>query len=296
MAAFFGTYMKFDDSFFIEEIRSDHLITTKYKKIWKAELEILELFDNICRNNNLKYYAAYGTLLGAIRHEGMIPWDDDIDVYMFRDDYNRFLSIAKDSLSEPYELQNAYNCDHFWPFSKIRNKNTTAIEFTNYPKDFNQGIFIDIFPLDDIPENSDDNVYQMQKEVWMTIVSPERVTELLNNNFNFLLGKDFLSNLLKLPYRQRYTLYEGFCSQHYGRANLTGVIPAVITQNEKPFQKEWFEKTVYKRFENDFMIPVPYMYEELLVASFGDWRTPVKGASAHNIVIFDADKPYHEYL
>ena len=81
--------MNFEPSFFKEEMRSSFLVDEKRKKIWAVELQILEKFDEICRKHNLTYYAYYGTLLGAVRHQGFVPWDDDLDVAMFRDDYEK---------------------------------------------------------------------------------------------------------------------------------------------------------------------------------------------------------------
>ena len=79
------------------------------KNFLKKQLEILSYFDNFCKKNGLKYYASGGTLLGAIRHKGFIPWDDDIDVVMFRKDYDRLLSIAENKIDFPFFLQNDYS-------------------------------------------------------------------------------------------------------------------------------------------------------------------------------------------
>ena len=80
---------------FEEEIRDGYLVTERVKKIWYTEINLLIAFDRMCKEYNLKYSVCYGTLLGAIRHKGFIPWDDDIDVFMMRDDYNKMLKIAQ---------------------------------------------------------------------------------------------------------------------------------------------------------------------------------------------------------
>lgn len=80
----------FDKDFFLGETRNDFYIEPMIKCAWAAELEVLEVVRNICEKHNLKYFAADGTLLGAVRHRGFIPWDDDIDIMMPRDDYMRF--------------------------------------------------------------------------------------------------------------------------------------------------------------------------------------------------------------
>ena len=83
-----------DPKFFEKEIRCDYLIDERMKKIWAVELEMLQRFDEVCKKHGLTYWAFYGTLLGAVRHQGFVPWDDDIDLAMLRDDYERFQAVA----------------------------------------------------------------------------------------------------------------------------------------------------------------------------------------------------------
>lgn len=119
-------------------------------RLWDVELEILDFFHSICIDHNLKYSLAYGTLLGAIRHEGFIPWDDDIDVMMPRDDYNRFLKIWNDVNHDGYVLTDE-NCSSEYNnnFAKIRKDHTTFLQaWKQKDSDFHEGIFIDIFPVD----------------------------------------------------------------------------------------------------------------------------------------------------
>ena len=99
--------MVLDASFFKEEERCGYLVTEKRKKVWAVGLELWERFDEVCKKHGITYYAYYGTLLGAVRHQGFIPWDDDIDVIMFRDEYKRFQEIAPSEFTEPYFFQNA---------------------------------------------------------------------------------------------------------------------------------------------------------------------------------------------
>lgn len=120
------------------------------KEVKKTELNILSTVDDFCQKNNIKYSLAYGTLLGAVRHKGFIPWDDDIDIWMTRENYNRFIRIWKQNPVQGYILQNTdLEEDFSQNFTKIRKDNTAFIQTeeektTNYHK----GIFIDIFPLD----------------------------------------------------------------------------------------------------------------------------------------------------
>lgn len=77
-----------------DEYIDGYFVSSKTKKIWNIELDMLKLLDDICKKYSLKYFVAYGTLLGAVRHKGFVPWDDDIDVFMLRDDYNKLARIA----------------------------------------------------------------------------------------------------------------------------------------------------------------------------------------------------------
>lgn len=120
------------------------------KEVKKAELNILSTVDDFCQKNNIKYSLAYGTLLGAVRHKGFIPWDDDIDIWMTRENYNKFIRAWEQNPVQGYILQNTdLEEDFSQNFTKIRKDNTAFIQTeeektTNYHK----GIFIDIFPLD----------------------------------------------------------------------------------------------------------------------------------------------------
>ena len=88
-----------------DEIRDGFLVTQSRKKIWNKSLEIWSVLDRICQKYNIRYYADYGTLLGAVRHKGFIPWDDDLDFVMFRQEYERFLECAAKELEEPYWMK-----------------------------------------------------------------------------------------------------------------------------------------------------------------------------------------------
>ena len=123
--------------------------------LWEAELDILDEIDSVCRKNKLRYSIAYGTMLGAVRHGGFIPWDDDVDIIMPREDYERLILIWSYEAENKYILQNKYtNWDFTQNFSKIRKDNTTFIhnEWEKYVT-YHTGIFVDVFPGDRIPSN-----------------------------------------------------------------------------------------------------------------------------------------------
>ena len=142
--------------FLEEEVRCGYTVSRKMKEVWAVELDLLAEFDRVCKKYGIKYIASGGTMLGAVRHKGFIPWDDDIDVMMLRDDYEKLLSCANVEFQHPYYfLTTRPNCDWLRGYSKLCNSDTTAIlksqQHMGYQ--FNQGIFIDIFPLDNVCDN-----------------------------------------------------------------------------------------------------------------------------------------------
>ena len=123
-------------------------------KVQAVEYEIMQLVDTICRKHGLNYFAIGGTALGAVRHQGFIPWDDDIDIGMPRKDYEAFLQYAQEELPKGYFLQTfATEKKSPFYFAKIRKDNTRFIEYYLKDLDIHHGIFIDIFPFDNVPRN-----------------------------------------------------------------------------------------------------------------------------------------------
>ena len=171
-------------SFWGEETRDGYTISSDMKQIWAVQLGILQEIANICNKYDIKYFAIGGTLLGAVRHKGYVPWDDDLDIAMSRDDYNRFCEIAPKELQNPFffqteETDSGYLLRH----AKVRNSLTTAIlsiQKENKYK-FNQGIFVDIFPIDRIPDNVEirDQYFRQLFDAWGNVY---KYSSLINRN------------------------------------------------------------------------------------------------------------------
>lgn len=116
-------------------------------KLKKAELEILDEIDRVCNKNNIQYFLMFGTLLGAVRHDGFIPWDDDIDIGMLRDDYDKFIEIAPKELKGKFTLDYiTTNKNYYMPFVKVRNSKTRFEEKSTINYNGPKGIWVDIFP------------------------------------------------------------------------------------------------------------------------------------------------------
>lgn len=124
----------------------------KLRQLQLTQLEILKVFDTFCRKHNLRYSLYAGSLLGAVRHKAFIPWDDDLDVCMSRADYDRFIALWQQEKPSGYILQNKENTPAFWQsFTKIRKDHTTFLQFETERNKFHTGIFLDVFPIDRIP-------------------------------------------------------------------------------------------------------------------------------------------------
>ncbi len=295
--------MMINASFYKEEIRSGFLVTEKRKKVWAAELQMLEKFDEICQKHNLTYYAYYGTLLGAVRHQGFIPWDDDIDVVMFRDDYEKFQAIAPEEFKEPYFYQNTYTDRVMWALSKIRDSRTTAVEpqFRHLGSSFHQGIFIDIFPFDNVKDgvNSQfETIEQIQQLLWLSIVNPEAIIKAMEEGQKLYLGTDFLINHLQKNVQEKFKIFESFnrsCLEQSKKVNylIEEIYPDEVSC--KSVEKDWFHDIIYLPFEH-LQIPAPAEYDKILTQCYGNYHQFVQGGSAHEDIMLEPDIPYKEYF
>ena len=152
----------------------------------KIQIEILKSIHNYCQENNLRYSLAYGTLLGAVRHKGFIPWDDDIDIMMPRPDYEQFLKGYR-GYNEFYQVQD-YCTDHsYWfSFAKVYDNRTILIE-----KEAKNGVYIDVFPIDGVPNNA------QEKERVEELLTKIICHDLRISSKSYLFKKNKLFNYLK---------------------------------------------------------------------------------------------------
>ena len=262
-------------------------------------LEMLKWFDDYCRTNNLSYYAIGGTLLGAVRHKGFIPWDDDIDLAMPRCDYDRFTDLMKGKKVGNYILEtyNTENEDYCYPYNKIYDVTTTLIE--NYKKPLKRGIFLDIFPIDGAGNTERDAInwcrfINRRYYFYLTRTAAIRKERSLYKNIAI-----FLSNLIPTVFInnkklrisldmlcRRYTLSE---SKYAG--NLLG---------------NWGVKEILKcktigtpteyEFEGIKILGVEH-YDDYLTHIYGDWRKlppEDKRHSHHDYIQLDLNKSFQE--
>lgn len=130
-------------------------------KIHEIELQMMSEFKRICDKYNIDYFLMFGTMLGAVRHKGFIPWDDDVDFGMLRSEYNRFMDIVSDELNPKFRIENIFSMeDNCFLFSKIKYKGTEMVDFYNNGLKQNHEIWIDIFPF----ENGTGNLIERKKQ------------------------------------------------------------------------------------------------------------------------------------
>lgn len=164
------------------------------KELKEIQVKILDVFVKFCEDNNLKYFLTYGTLLGAIRHKGYIPWDDDIDVSMPRPDYERFIETFNNQESDYKVIHHTINEKYPIPIAKVYDSRTTLIE--QFSDKFNVGINIDIFPIDGLPDDKNKAVKHLKKVIFWRNVQNTKNRSIA---YKSIWYKNLLVLLLKLP-------------------------------------------------------------------------------------------------
>ena len=261
------------------------LSTEQLKKLQQIELQIFKLFISICEKEQLGYFLIGGTLIGAVRHKGFIPWDDDIDIGMPRKDYEKFISIASKYLSNRYFLQTMESDkDYPYPFAKIRDKNTIYKEdfLSNLPN--NHGIWIDIFPLDYCKPNNWIH-YAYYRLLNKRILSRFQTIYHLRDYFwKYALKIIFPSFKHAINSRHkimtRYQTDTGYIANLTGRYGHREMVPSA-----------WFKKPVWLEFEG-IQVSVPTEYHKYLTNIYGDYMKlpPMeKRISLHQVAEIDFD-------
>ena len=156
--------MQFPDSWFEDEVREGFFIAGMMKRAWAAQLQVLSDVAEVCKRHQITYYADFGTLLGAVRHRGFIPWDDDLDICMKREDYDRFLA-AVDELPEGYFVRNIHTDETYTElFTRVINSREINFE-AEFLEKFHgcpYGMGIDVFVLDDLAPDAEKEARQMK--------------------------------------------------------------------------------------------------------------------------------------
>ena len=295
------------NNFLEEELRCGYLVSTQMKKVWAVELDLLYEFQRVATKYNIKYIANNGTMLGAVRHKGFIPWDDDIDIMLFRDEYDRLCDVAEKEFKHPYFFQTeCTDPGYMHCHAKLRNSETTAIlkrDMCGRLK-FNQGIFIDIFPLDAIPDSEND----WERECKIAQHYYDRMCIFANVSSLYLPDpsdpKYWMKRMMYLGgrtlfvrfARYYYNKYEAECKRYNNfKTDKISLLCWGYKYKKLHRLRIDHEETVMMDFEF-LQVPVCKNFDHALTEVFGDWHKFVKGGSIHDGILFDTDKPYLDYL
>ncbi len=300
----FPVKYRFTDEYFRDEERCGFMVSECMKRYWAASLHSLEIFDDICRRHGLKYWAACGTMLGTIRHKGFIPWDDDLDIGMLREDFNQFLRIA------PYELPSDYTVS-FKDDPPRHSYNGIAVVNSLRAVSFDEKILndyyycpfpvgFDVYPYDYAPDDRN------ERDIWRG---------------------EYLRVLLAFKYLDEHTDADDEADEAFRKL---GFEPAYVWENKDeirnrllemaeniagrgmpgcgsyvtrliflamhnaypPLKKEWYEDIVELPFETG-TIPALRNIEDAVLMTFGaEWVMPVQGTMSHNYPLYRRDIRY----
>jgi lipopolysaccharide cholinephosphotransferase len=257
------------------------------EELKKIQLHILKKVDIYCKEHKIQYFLAYGTLLGAVRHKGFIPWDDDIDIAMNREDYTQFISGFSDEYLKVYSLSNSKQCR--FPFAKVYDSRTGVFE-GSYNKTNEFGVNIDIFPIDVVPDDKKKRQKLIRKARFWQMLSKIKLSRVsgimtLKQNLIILPGRILLA-AVPLTYMAKKIESISF-SLNNTNSNYVGFMVWGYGEREM-FKKEIFSETVEMPFE-DMLAPVPKEYDKVLTSLFGSYMEypPLdKQVSQHDFIAF----------
>ena len=304
--------LKFPKGFFDEEEREGFVVSAEMKHVWAAQFEMIKIYEEVCRKYGLKYFAAYGTLLGAVRHQGFIPWDDDVDIMMLRDDYNRFLEVCQTDMPGDFSVLNAFT-EPEWDELVSRVVNGRGLDVSGRRLLAFHGspyaIGVDIFAMDYVPSDKKtkqwvdsllDMIYKLIPISWLNDEEKEKVCsnkdvlttlqnglKVLEDTFDFQFYLD--GNLRN----QMYCMADAVASG-YGNPNKDKILtrfPGYVKFDANyRFLSFWFDETVTMKFESS-TIEAPKGYDAVLYNSIGeDYMVPRNQKASHDYPFFKGQR------
>lgn len=270
------------------------------RKLQLKSLEMFEYLKEFCEENDLTIYFCGGCCIGAVRNKGFIPWDDDIDIFMPRDSYNKLQEIWNEKADTskyecviPSEKNFTRNL-----FMTINDNNTTFIKTHQADLDINLGVVIDILPLDGCPSKP----IERKKQKFWALIHSLYCAQMIPKNHGKLveiIGKIMLGIIPSKKLRWKIARVSENKMTKYKIEDCEYITELCsgpkYMQNE--YKKEWFEKAIYKEFEGQLM-PIPIGYDEYLKMAFGDYmKLPPKEKQIpeHNVVYCDLENSYKKY-
>lgn len=307
---------------FRDEVRDGFFVDAQRKRLWNIQLNLVAEVARICKKHSIRWFAFGGTLLGAARHKGFVPWDDDVDISMLRPDYEKFKRVLPTEIRPPFFVDSWQNYklegenlpdenlqlvmqqqrqEHpkwwpFWPIIKLRDSRTTMIQWPER-QHVHQGVWIDIFPFDAVPPFSEKKpavVFEAARELLHAIVLPDTMIQALKNNLPLVLSRKNLERFLNLPHNKKAAEFDAFMLKNFLPSGFVGQVRGhCMTKNKLSYALKNFDETIYLPFEL-MEVPAPKGYEDCLTAQYGDWHTP-KVFKSH-VKTFSADISYAEYF
>lgn len=284
--------IQFPDNYFEGEYRDGFYIESKMKRAWAAQIEVLEEIRRICSEEGIRFFADWGTMLGAVRHNGFIPWDDDLDVGMLRDDYMRFLECAPEKLDRHFELKSLYNDPEH---DNVKCRVITG-RHMNFSKDYLERfhgcpyvIGVDIFPIDYIPREKKVMEEQLQMiELVMRVAASippeppygEDVLDLITSLEQMLGISLDRRNRLFHELKKVVDMISASCQPQESKEVCSMIDLAGGWDYHVPI--ECYKKTIDMPFET-ITVPVPVGYDTILKIKYGEnYMTPIQGGGSHD--------------
>ena len=285
-----------------KEIISGYEVSAQMKRLWAMELDLVEKFVAVCEENGLHYLIMGGTLLGAVRHKGFIPWDNDIDLLMPRKDFNKLLEIGPVSFQSPYFFQTPVTeaSRYFSTYVKLRNENGTSATREDFENGINCGVSIDVFCLDEIPDGP-------LKRRWYF----RRLNEIAKMQ-RFSLGKSFRKGFFNeikhflqgLAYRfilhspdaaSLFNIYQKEAGRYAGKGCRQVAHQAFGYHENFIWNKKDWDIPIQLSFEN-LLLNAPSGYDAILKHQYGDYMQFPKDKTTHDFIEYNPDVPYRDYF
>lgn len=296
----------FPDEYFLTEVREGFAVNELMKRVWAAQLEILQRVIEICEKHHITYYAYWGTLLGAVRHHGYIPWDDDLDIAMKKEDYIRFLEVAKDELPSTYCVLNAYT-ERLYDDIFTRLTNRHAIDLSKEGLAQSYGcpfvVGIDIFPLYYLPRNKEDaEVQKLVMEMISSVSDLVDARDCMQKEGNYELANEYdmqiAEGLVELqdiisyqfttdrPIKNQLLILFDQMSRLFGEeeSDKVTVFPNYLRRGYC-VDKRLLEESIQLPFEN-IQVNVPKGYDIILSKTYRDYMVPRRVRAAHDYPFF----------
>lgn len=292
--------MAFIKDLYRDEMRDGWLVSSDVKKSWNKFLEMWQEIDRICHRYNINYWAYCGTLLGAARHKGFVPWDTDMDLCMMRPEYNIFCDAAeREMIRDDGEFEIGHK--KFNNF-RISMSATTMLGKENlHERDMTKpyGMMIEVYPMDVAPDGTPEGNLAVTKLLELLSSAGDsgykRLVKRLENKQDIYNEWQIIENFHSLSEKAKHDFYNNYAAMLFEKSSAVGWIEDRIREPHKIYPKDIFRETIYLPFES-VQMPAAVGYERVLTALYGDWHKLVYDNTFRIGSIYSPDIPYREFL